>query len=127
MQLAGNSQIRHIISAQFGAAIVVALALLLFDQQYAWSGLIGGLISASINGLTAWKVFVPYRAQNPNEVLARVYGAEIRKLLLTGVVFALVLTLLEPLNFGVLISVYFCVQVMVPAIVFSLEDRQKTR
>jgi ATP synthase protein I len=127
MQLTGNSQIRHIISAQFGFAIMVALALLLFNQLYAWSGLIGGLISASINGLTARKVFVPYRAQDPGDVLARLYGAEFRKLFMTGVLFALVLALVEPLSVGALLGSYLFVQVAVPVIVFLFEDRLKSR
>jgi ATP synthase protein I len=127
MQLTGNSQIRHIISAQFGFAILVALALLLFNQLYAWSGLIGGLISASINGLTARKVFVPYRAQDPGAVLARMYGAEFRKLFLSGVMFALVLILVEPLSVGAMLGSYLFVQVAVPIIVFLFEDRLKTR
>ena len=127
MQLTGNSQIRHIISAQFGFAILVALALLLFNQLYAWSGLIGGLISASINGLTARKVFVPYRAQDPSAVLARLYGAEFRKLFLTGASFALVLILVEPISVGALLGSYLFVQVAVPIIVFLFEDRLKTR
>ena len=125
MQLTGNSQIRHIISAQFGVAVSVSLALLLFNQLYAWSGLIGGLISASINGLTAWKVFVPYRAQDPGAVLARIYGAEIRKLFLTGVMFAVVLILVEPLSIGAMLGCYLFIQVAVPITVFLLEDRLK--
>jgi ATP synthase protein I len=127
MQLTGNSQIRHIVSAQFGFAITLALALLLFNQLYAWSGLIGGLISASINGLTARKVFVPYRAQDPGDVLARLYGAEFRKLFMTGVLFAVVLALVEPLSVGALLGSYLFVQVAVPIIVFLFEDRLKTR
>ena len=127
MQPTGNSQIRHIISAQFGVAISVALALLLFNQLYAWSGLIGGLISASTNGLMARKVFLPYRAQHPGEVLARFYGAEFWKLLLTGVLFAVVLIYVEPLSFGALLGSYLLVQVVVPIIAFVIDDRRKTR
>jgi ATP synthase protein I len=127
MQLTGNSQIRHIVSAQFGFAILLALALLLFNQLYAWSGLIGGLISASINGLTARKVFVAYRAQDPGDVLARLYGAEFRKLFMTGVLFAVVLALVEPLSVGALLGSYLFVQVAVPIIVYLFEDRVKTR
>ena len=127
MQLAGNSQIRHIVSAQFVGAVCVALALLILDQLYAWSGLIGGLISASITGLTARKVFVPYRAQNPGEVLGRLYGAEFRKLVLTGVAFAVVLTFVKPLSVGALLGTYLFVQVVVPVIVYLHADRLETR
>jgi ATP synthase protein I len=127
MQLAGNSQIRHVISAQFGVAVIIALALLFVDQRYAWSGLIGGLIPAIINGLTARKVFVPYQAQNPGEVLARLYSAEFTKLIFTGVAFALALTLIETLSIAALLGTYLFVQLAVPIIVFLFEDRLKTR
>ncbi|MGD8591171.1 MAG: F0F1 ATP synthase assembly protein I, partial [Chromatiales bacterium] len=72
-------------------------------------------------------VFVPYRAQDPGAVLARMYGAEFRKLFLSGVMFALVLILVEPLSVGAMLGSYLFVQVAVPIIVFLLEDRLKTR
>lgn len=127
MQLTGNNQIRHLVLAQFGAAILIAVALLLVDTLYAWSALIGGLISATINGLVARKVFVPYRAQNPGEVLAQLYGAEFRKLVLTVASFAVVLTFVKPISVGALLASYLTIQVMVPIMVFFLEDRLKTR
>ena len=127
MQLTGNSQIRHVIWAQFGATIAVAIVLLYIDVWYAWSGLIGGMISASVYTLTAHKIFVPYRAQNPVEVLARMFGAEIQKLLLTGAFFAVAIFTIHSLSVGALLGTYLFIQVLVPMIVLFSVDRLKTR
>lgn len=126
-QLTGNSQIRLVIWAQFGATIVIALGLAYFNELYAWSGLLGGTISASVNSLVALKVFVPYRAQNPAEVLARMFSAEMQKLLLTGVFFAVAILAVHPLSVGALLGTYLFIQVVVPVTVFFIEDRLKTR
>ncbi|MEN8167711.1 MAG: ATP synthase subunit I [Pseudomonadota bacterium] len=127
MQLAGNSQIRHVISAQLVATFVIALGLLFYDRQFAWSGLIGGLITVSVNGLAARKVFVSYRAQNPAEVLARMKGAEVQRLLLTGILFAMAFDTLPNVSVSVLLGTYLLIQVVVPTIVMFFEDRLKTR
>jgi ATP synthase protein I len=127
MQLTGNSQIRHVILGQLVATFVIALGLLFYDRQFAWSGLIGGVITASVNGLAARKIFVPYRAQNPAEVLVRMKGAEMHRLLLTGVLFAVAFDTLPDISVGVLLGTYLFVQVVVPVIVMFSEDRLKTR
>lgn len=127
MQLAGNSRIRPIIWAQFGTTIVVSLVLVLLGDLHAWSSLIGGLISASVNGLMALKVFVPYRAQDPAEVLARIFGAEMQKLLLTGILFATVILTVQPLSIVALLGTYLFVQVAVPIMVLYCDDRLMTR
>ena len=127
MQLTGNSQIRVVIWAQFGATMVIALGLTFFDELYAWSGLFGGMVSASVNALIALKVFVPYRAQNPAEVLARLFSAEVQKLLLTGVLFAVVILTVRPLSVGALFGTYLFIQVIVPIAALFIEDRLKTR
>ncbi|MDJ0808259.1 MAG: ATP synthase subunit I [Gammaproteobacteria bacterium] len=127
MQLTGSSQIRHVIWTQFGVTICIALGLSIIDLMHAWSGLLGGLISATVNSLVAYKVFVPYRAQNTAEVLGRMLGAEVQKLLLTGVLFALVFVAVHPLSVGTLFGAYLFVQVVVPIIVLMTEDRLKTR
>ena len=126
-QLAGSSQIRHVIWAQFGATLAIALGLATIHELYAWSGLLGGLISTSANGLTALKAFVPYRAQDTAEVLGRMLGAEVQKLLLTGVLFALVVLAVHPLSVGTLLGVYLFMQVAVPILVLLTENRLKTR
>ena len=127
MQLTGSSQIRHVIWAQFGAAIIIALGLSTVQAHYAWSGLLGGVIPASVNSLMALKVFVPYRAQDSAEVLGRMLGAEVQKLLLTGMLFALVILTVQPLSIGILLGTYLFMQVAVPILVLLTEDRLKTR
>ncbi len=127
MQLTGNSQIRHVIWAQYGFTVVIALGLSFIDESYAWSGLLGGLVSASVNSLIALKVFVPYRAQNPTEVLGRMLSSEVYKLLLTGILFAVVILVVHPLSVGSLLGTYLFIQVAVPIIALLTEDRLKTR
>jgi ATP synthase protein I len=127
MQLTGRSQIRNLILAQFGASILIALLLLLVSGIQAKSALAGGLIAASTNGLSALKAFARYRAQEPGKVLARLYGAELQKLLLTALLFAVAVISLHPLSVGALLGAYLLVQVLVPLIVLYVEDRLKTR
>lgn len=127
MQLTGNSQIRHVIWGQFGATIAIAMVLLYIDVWYAWSGLIGGMVSAAVNTMMARMIFVPYRAQNPAEVLARMFGAEMQKLLLTGAFFAVAIFTIHSLSVGALLGTYLFVQIVVPMIVLFSVDRLKTR
>ena len=127
MQLTGSNQIRHVIWAQYGATVAIGLGLATVDLMFAWSGLLGGLVSASVNSLMALKLFVPYRAQNTAEVLGRMLGAEVQKLLLTGVLFALVILAVHPLSVGTLLGTYLFIQAVVPILVLLTEDRLKTR
>lgn len=125
MQLTGNSQIRFVILAQFGVTFVIALALLFVNEFLAWSALIGGLIAAAINALTALKVFVHYRAQEAGMMLGRMYAAEVQKLLLTGVLFFLAIALVDSLSVGAMLGTYLLIQVAVPLFVVIAEDRLK--
>lgn len=127
MQLTGRSQIRNLILAQFVATFLIALLLLFVGGIQAKSALAGGLIAASTNGLSALKAFARYRAQEPGKVLARLYGAELQKLLLTALLFAVAVVSLHPLSAGALLGAFLLVQVLVPLIALYVEDRLKTR
>jgi ATP synthase protein I len=124
MQLTGNNQIRTIIVLQFGASIVIGLAFLAFGKSLALSGLTGGLIAASANGLFAYRSFRRYRAQEPGKIVGQMFGAEIQKLVLTGFLFWLTIVTLESLNIGILLGAYLMVQVAIPLIVLVFRDRQ---
>jgi ATP synthase protein I len=124
MQLTGNNQIRTIVALQFGAALIIGMALLVFGKTVALSGLIGGLIAALANGFFARRSFARYRAQDPGKIASRMFGAEIQKLILTGLMFALTIVTIKPLSIGILLGCYLCVQVAVPVIVLVLKDRQ---
>lgn len=107
--------------------IIIALVLLFFGKLYAWSGLLGGIISTAMNGYSASKVFVRYRAQEPTKILAEMYAAEISKLLLTGCLFLLVIALVEPLSVGALLGSYLFVQAIVPILALLSKDQMKIR
>jgi ATP synthase protein I len=124
MQLSGNSQIRTIIVLQIGASVILGLGLLFFGINAALSGFIGALIAATANGYFALRSFVHYRAQEPEEIAGRMFGAEIQKMVLTGILFGLIIVTLDSLNIGLLLGCYLIVQVAVPLIVLIYQDRQ---
>jgi ATP synthase protein I len=124
MQLTGNSQIHTLIALQFGAALVLGLLLILFGKSYAWSGFIGGMIAALANGFFALRAFAHYRAQQPERIARRMLGAEIQKLLLTGLMFVMAIRLISPLSLGALLGCYLVIQVVVPLVVTLINDRQ---
>ncbi|MEJ2465867.1 MAG: ATP synthase subunit I [Candidatus Thiodiazotropha sp.] len=124
MQLTGNSQIRTIVVLQFGAALGLGLLLLWFGKTYAWSALAGGMIAALANGYFAYRSFVRYRAQEPERIARRMLGAEIQKLILTGLMFVVAVRYITPLSMGALLGGYLIVQVVVPLVVTLIHDRQ---
>jgi ATP synthase protein I len=124
MQLTGNSQIRTIVALQFGAAVMIGLILLAFGKTVALSGVIGGLIAATANGYFAYRSFTHYRAEEPQKIAGRMFGAEIQKLIITGLMFGLTIVTITPLSVGALLGCYLFVQVVVPLIVLVIEDRQ---
>lgn len=126
MQLTGNSQIRTIVALQFGVALGMGLLLLVFGASVGWSGAIGGLIAALANAYFAWRAFAPYRAREPERLARRMFGAEIQKLLLSGLMFVLAIVYISPLSMGALLGCYLVVQVVVPLIVTHLLDRQQS-
>lgn len=125
MQLTGNSQIRTIVLLQTGAGLAIGLVLLMFGKAIAWSGLAGGLIAALANGYFAYRSFVHYRAQQPERIAQRMLGAEIQKLLLTGLMFVLAISFITPFSIGALLGSYLFVQLVVPLVVVFFQDRQQ--
>jgi ATP synthase protein I len=125
MQLTGNSQIRTLVALQFGAALGMGLLLLLFGITYAWSGFIGGMIAALANGFSAWRSFAHYRAQQPERIVRRMLGAEIQKVILTGLMFLLAILYITPLSIGALLVGYLIVHVVVPVVATLIYDRKQ--
>ena len=124
MQLTGNSQIRTIVVLQFGATAVLGLGLLFFGSVAALSGFIGAAIAAVANSYFAYRSFVHYRAQEPEKVAGRMFGAEIQKMIMTGFLFGLTIVTFKSVNIGLLLACYLIVQVAVPLIVLIIRDRQ---
>ncbi|WP_057955287.1 ATP synthase subunit I [endosymbiont of Ridgeia piscesae] len=117
-----NSQIRRIILIQMGFSLLLALVLFLFGKVHAWSALTGSLIATFANAFSASRIFVHYRAQESSKILARIYGTELQKLLLTGMMFAAAVILVDPLNIAVVLGAYLFVQVLIPLLVLTFSD-----
>lgn len=126
MQLTGNSQIRTLVLFQFGAGLAIGLLLLMFGKTVAFSGFAGGMIAALANGYFAYRSFAHYRAQEPGRVAQRMLGAEIQKLLLTGLMFAIAIITITPLSIGALLGGYLFIQLVVPLVVVFFQDRQQS-
>ena len=122
MQLADKRQAYRTILGQLVTTLIAALLLqLAAGKVYAFSGLAGGLIAALANALFAYRIFVRYSAQQPGRLLARFYGAELLKLVLTGLLFAGVILWIKPLSVGALFGVFLLVQ-MAPMVIVQLLD-----
>jgi len=122
MQKTGTNQIRRILLIQLMATIAISVSLLVFDQVYFWSALVGGLIANLTNAYFAWRVFAKSQESKPEKILATYYGAEVSKIILTVMLFTAAIVMIKPLSMITLISVYFFNQ-FVPALVsFFLPD-----
>jgi len=106
--------------AQCGLCALVAIVLVPAGLLYSYSGALGGGIAMIGNALFARKVFVGYQAQNPATLLARFYGAEIQKIIVTAVLFALAIILIDVLSYATLFGSYLFVQIT-PLILFHLK------
>jgi ATP synthase protein I len=104
-------------------ALVLALVMLLVGPVYAYSALAGGMIAAVANALFAGRIFADYRAQEPQLLLMRLYGAELLKLVLVGVLFGGAYLWIEPLSPGALLGAFLVVYLVPPVIVASGADR----
>jgi ATP synthase protein I len=122
MHLADKRQAYRTILVQLVATLTAALLLLVVaGGVFAYSGLAGGVIATLAIALFAYRIFVRYTAQEPGKLLARFYGAEILKLVLTGLLFAGVILWIKPLSVGALFGVFLLVQMM-PIVIIQLLD-----
>lgn len=118
MELSGRSEASRVVLSQLVATLVLAILLFSFGSNPALSALLGGGIATLANWAAFSKIFVPYRAQSPGHLVARFYGAEIRKILLTLLLFGVIALLVPSVQVATLFGVYFVVQ-MVPMLVMQ--------
>ena len=116
MYNSGAVQAKKIVLSQLGATAAISVLVLPIGWVYTTSVLLGGLISALANGYFATRIFRPYRAQKPEKLVYSFYGAEIKKLLLTGLMFAGAILWIDPLSIVALFGGYLVIQ-LVPAVV----------
>ncbi len=116
MNLANARHAWQLFFSQLLVTLAAALVLIFPGWVHAWSGLIGGMISALASLFFGLRVFVHYRAEQPEKLLRQFFGAEFQKLLLTGFLFAGAILLVKPLSVWALFGVYLLVQIL-PALI----------
>jgi len=112
MQQPEAMQARRVLSAQLALTLILTAAAVPFGTYAAVSVLIGSAACLSATAVFAAWVFRRYRAQRPDELLLRFYGAEVLKLAVVIGVFAVAFATVENLNLPALLGSYFVVQVM---------------
>ena len=116
MQLSDKGRANRLLLAQLAAALIATLLIWPFGWVHAYSGLLGGLIAMAANAYFAARIFAEYRAQDPARLVGRFYGAELQKLILTGLLFAAAILWITPLSVGALLGACLFVQ-LVPMLV----------
>jgi ATP synthase protein I len=101
--------------------LVATVVFLPFGGHVALSALIGAAVCLSANALFAVSVFRSYRAQEPERILLRIYGAEVAKLALILGLFGVAFVTVGDLNLPVLLGAYLVTQVASPIIAAQSE------
>jgi ATP synthase protein I len=115
MQQSDVLQARRVLVAQLVLAPVLAAAALIFGTSVALSVLLGAGVCVLANSIFAFLVFRQYRAQDPEALVGRFYGAEVVKLSLILGLFAIAFATSAGINPPALLVGYFAVQVL-PAV-----------
>ncbi len=120
-------QAKRIVVFQSVVALAAALVGLVFGLSVALSVLIGAGVCLLANAVFAIWVFRGYRAQEPERLLMRFYGAEAAKIVLILGLFAGAFLTIEGLNLPALLGAYFVVQVLPPVVVAQIDARNSFR
>jgi ATP synthase protein I len=108
---------------QFFVCVIAALAsVVLLDFVAAYSILLGGLVSIVPNSYFAWKAFRYRGARNTPLIVRSFYAGETGKLIMTGVMFAIIFASIKPLNpLAVIVSYIATIIIgLIAAATFSL-------
>jgi ATP synthase protein I len=112
---------RLLLLVQLAATLVLALMLLPLGAKHAFSGLAGGMIALAANGFFATRVFAAYRAQQLERMVGSFYGAELGKLILTGLLFAGAFLWIRPLSAVALFGSFLLIQMLSPLVAHFFE------
>jgi ATP synthase protein I len=115
MQQSEALQAKRVLIAQLALTLALTAAAAPFGAQIALSALIGAGTCLLASAVFAFWVFRRYRAQRPDALVIRFYGAEVAKLAVALGLFALAFATVGGLNLPVLLAAYFVVQVL-PAV-----------
>ena len=110
MQLGDKSQALRLLFSQLIALAAATVLVSPLGWIHAYSCLLGGLIALSASAFFAARVFTGYRAQEPARLVGRFYGAELQKLILTGLLFAFAILWVDPLSIVALLGAFLFVQ-----------------
>ena len=108
--LQGGQLARRLLAIQLSVTIIGALAFSKgVDYASFWSGILGGLVCCLPNALFAAIFFREQRVSRAKQIAAGFYRAEMCKLLVTVLLFALVFSLLR-VRPAIFFAMYFLVQ-----------------
>lgn len=84
----GRVEMERIIEYLSVAILLVSLPFAAQSMQRFWSASIGGLIGLLAVLYQTWNAFQPYSAQDIPQLFSAIVGSVVKKMLLTGVLFA---------------------------------------
>lgn len=110
MQQADARLVRRVLRVQAVLGLGAAAAALPFGGSLALSALIGAGSCLAANGLFAVSVFRGYRAQDPERIVQRFYGAELAKIVVILALFAVAFATIDGLSVPVVLGTYVVAQ-----------------
>lgn len=116
MRSADKRLIRKSLLMQGIVSVLLAGVLAPFGVVMAYSGLLGGTVATAANGVFAYWVFRPYRAQQAGVLVSRFYGAEIAKMAIIVLAFAGAFLWVEPLSAAALFGCFIVVHLVPVAV-----------
>lgn len=124
MQQQDAQRAKSVLVIQLALAPILVLIALPFGLPVALSVLIGASVCLVANSVFAVQVFRRYRAQDPQLLMVRFYGAELIKLSLALGLFFVAFMTVEGLNWPALLGAYFVVQVLAAVFAPDWDARQ---
>jgi ATP synthase protein I len=123
MQQAEARLVRRILWVQAMIGLGAAALALPLGSSVALSVLIGAGSCLVANALFAASVFRGYRAQEPERILLRFYGAELAKIVVILALLAIALAMIDSLVAPVLLGAYLVTQVAASLIAAQSDER----
>jgi ATP synthase protein I len=125
MQQAHAAQAKRYLKFQALLGLAVVVLVLPLGRDAAVSALIGVGTCLIANALFAASVFRGYRAQEPERLLLRIYGAEVVKLALILGTFTLAFATVDGIHLPVLLGAYLVTQVVAPIVAAQSEPGRR--
>ncbi|MGE5152767.1 MAG: ATP synthase subunit I [Bdellovibrio bacteriovorus] len=123
MQQSDARLVRRVLKIQAILGLGASVLALPLGGPIAFSVLIGAGSCFAANVLFAASVLRGYRAQEPERIVLRFYGAELAKIALILALFAIALVMIDGLNVPVLLVSYLVTQVASHLIAAQSDER----